>query len=331
MLCYNEQFHRTIGAIAAIFLSAASVCAAQAIDAANAETSDDAALDGDLSYEDVKEIFGELSVPADINKAKAEIGRKLFHDPRLSVNNAVSCASCHVLATGGDDGLALSIGVSGAPTSRNSPSVFNLENHVGYFWDGRAATLDEQIDGPIHHPDEMGETWDTIIKKISADAALSADLNRHFGAISATSIKASIVEFERSLVTNDSPFDRYLAGAEDALEPEAVRGLARFVDYGCASCHQGPTIGGNLYQYFGVYLDTDEKTPREKLKVPSLRNVEHTAPYFNDGREPTLEGAVRTMASAQLGRGLTQEEVDEIVSFLHSLSSDQFSRPKEEL
>ena len=285
----------------------------------------------EMIIDELNAVFGMLTIPEDIHAEKAALGNQLFHDPRLSSNGEVSCASCHILADGGDDGLAVSIGVSGNPTERNSPTVFNLNNHVAYFWDGRAATLVEQIDGPVHHPDEMGENWGSIIRKLVSDPMIRKTMARLYGGVSEAAIKDAIAEFERSLVTNDSPFDDYLGGDMAALDATAVAGLQRFMDYGCASCHQGPTVGGNLFQEFGVYLPIgpDGET-RERLKVPSLRNVQHTAPYFNDGREPTLGGAIKTMGEAQLGRALSDEEISEIKAFLQALSSPRFAAQRDE-
>jgi len=276
----------------------------------------------EVSVEEALETFGLLEAPKGISANKVLLGQKLFHDPRLSVNNQVSCASCHIIAQGGDDNRRFSIGVSGAPSARNSPTVFNLINHIAYFWDGRADTLADQIDGPVHHPDEMGSDWETIVKKLNADDALNALIRRHYGAVSEHAIKDAIATFEKTLVTNDSPFDEFMRGDKTALSETAMRGLGRFIDYGCASCHQGPAIGGNVFQRFGVYDQAKEERPL--LKVPSLRNVVVTGPYFNDGREADLVGAVRTMARAQLGRDLNDEEVLDFVAFLNSLSSARF-------
>ena len=280
-----------------------------------------------VSVDEARVIFGLLEAPANLDAKKVDLGRRLFHDPRLSQNDQVSCASCHVLKAGGDDGRKFSVGISGQPTRRNSPTVFNVTNHIGYFWDGRAETLFDQIDGPVHDPDEMGTDWRTIEGKLSADPGYVEEFQTFYGELNAKTIKDAIVLFQESLITNDTPFDRYLAGNESALTEDAKRGLARFVEYGCASCHQGSLLGGNLYQKFGVFEPNANDADRETFfKVPSLRNVSATAPYFHDGREATLHDAVRLMAKVQLGRELSSDETDELVWFLQALTSDRFMR-----
>lgn len=322
---------RAMGVITALMVWAAGAGTAET-SAGAAETSAGAVSADEtvvaVSVSDALAIFGILYKPENINARKVALGEKLFHDPRLSVNDAVSCASCHHLASGGDDGLQFSVGVSGAFTQRNSSSVFNLENQVAYFWDGRAISLEDQIDGPIHHPDEMGTDWPTIIGKLAADPSLVREMARLYGGVNEAAIKDALVQFERTLVTNDSAFDAFLAGNDAALTPEEKRGLSRFVSYGCASCHQGELVGGNLFQEFGVYDEEGEEGTAEQtllLKVPSLRNVAHTAPYFHDGREPELIDAIRAMAQSQLGRNISVDEAEEIASFLHALSGQRFS------
>ena len=277
----------------------------------------------EVSLDEVLEIFGQMDMPAALNQDRVSLGRQLFHDPRLSSNDQVSCASCHIISDGGDDNRQFSIGVSGKPTTRNSPSVFNLENHVAYFWDGRSVSLEDQIDGPIHNPDEMNTDWISIIRKLNKDKAFSASFRKEYETINTDAIKDAIAVFEKSLVTNDSPFDRFMTGDKLALGEKAKRGLSRFIDYGCASCHQGPALGGNVFQRFGIYKDDVDDRPL--LKVPSLRNVAVTAPYFHDGREAELSNAVRTMARVQLGREINDVELEEIFDFLHSLTSARFS------
>lgn len=288
---------------------------------------DDASLRNELI-----EVFGFMPAEKPLNAEKTNLGRQLFHDPRLSKNNQVSCATCHILEEGGDDGRAFSIGVSGAESVRNSPTVFNLSGHIAYFWDGRSPSLEAQIDGPIHHPDEMGSDWQSIVPKLSQDKALLMEFRRVYGALDERSIKDAIVTFEKSLTTDDSSFDQYLRGDTSALSEKAKEGANHFLNFGCSSCHQGYLVGGNLFQKFGVYRPQDDNVNAQQLfKVPSLRNVEHTAPYFHDGRQNTLEGAVRTMADAQLGRPLSEIETANLVAFLKSLSSARFVTPADEL
>lgn len=276
-----------------------------------------------ISVEETVDIFGFLLPPPSLDPSKIALGEKLFHDPRLSANNGVSCASCHIIASGGDDDRRFSIGVSGKPTLRNSPSVFNLDSHIAYFWDGRAQSLEDQIDGPIHHPDEMATEWAAVLEKLYADKNLNNLMRRLYGGVSERAVKDAIVQYQKSLVTNDSSFDAFMRGNEQALAPAAQRGLSRFIDYGCASCHHGPSLGGEVYQRFGLYIADERDGPL--LKVPSLRNVALTAPYFHDGRTETLREAVETMAQAQLGRSINNDETADIVAFLHALSGARFT------
>lgn len=279
-----------------------------------------------VSAERAAELFGTPNVPTDLDPSLVQLGELLFSDPRLSSNGQVSCASCHDLAQGGDDGRALSQGVSGNPTGRNSPSVYNLVGHVAFFWDGRAASLEDQIDGPIHHPDEMDSDWEAIIERLRADANFTAQtLRDHRQAISADLIKGAIAEFERSLVTQDTPFDRFLAGNETALTPTQREGLDAFVNLGCASCHQGPLFGANLYQPLGIFETREGETASGDLfKVPSLRNVAVTGPYLHDGSIEQLDKMVALMGRLQLGLDLSARERAALVSFLDSLTDDRF-------
>lgn len=308
------------GRLQQVALAAFFVCWHVPADSAASDSYSDAALRTEMIA-----IFGQMPPPEQFDVGKVDLGNRLFHDPRLSANDQISCASCHILEQGGDDGLKFSIGVSGEKSVRNSPSVFNLNGHVAYFWDGRAQSLETQIDGPIHHPDEMGTDWPSIIEKLSGDNALYKEFRRLYGGMDERSIKNAIVIFEKSLRTDDSAFDRYLRGDDVALSDTAKKGAQHFLNFGCSSCHQGYLVGGNLFQKFGVYRAENDESFQHLFKVPSLRNVEHTAPYFHDGREATLQGAVRTMADAQLGRPLSEIETKNLVAFLKSLSGEQFS------
>ncbi len=274
------------------------------------------------------------------DKQKAALGKRLFHDPMLSVSRRVSCASCHILTSGGDDNLPSSFGVSGHPTSRNSPTVIYAAFHIAQFWDGRVATLEEQVDGPILHPDEMGSNWDIIENRLRAHSEYAPLFKKIYGAPpNRTAIRNAIAEFERTLVFTNSAFDKFLDGDTDAMSLQARAGAQRFISFGCVSCHQGPLLGANMYQkigvfktYYGAREDADlgrynvTKNERDKyfFKVPSLRNVAETAPYFHDGSIPTLEGAVDMMALHQLGRKLSHDDRVKLVAFLRALSDEQF-------
>ncbi|HNA28924.1 MAG TPA: cytochrome-c peroxidase [Thiobacillaceae bacterium] len=274
----------------------------------------------------------------DLDVRKVELGRKLFHDKRLSRDDSTACASCHELGRGGMDGRPVAVGVGRQMGSVNSPSVLNSAFNFSQFWDGRAATLEEQAAGPVHNPIEMASNWDQVVAKLSRDA----EYGRAFRAlwpdgIQADHIQSAIAEFERSLVTPNSPFDRFLKGDGAALSAEARRGWDLFRNLGCIACHQGVNMGGNMYANLGVMGDyfgergtpptksdlgrynvTGREADRHVFKVPSLRNVARTAPYFHDGSVPHLKDAVTTMARYQLGLELSPADRDALVAFLEA-------------
>ncbi|MEM7221054.1 MAG: cytochrome c peroxidase [Pseudomonadota bacterium] len=268
------------------------------------------------------------------------LGKQLFHDPRLSRDDTVSCASCHIVAAGGDDGRPVSVGVDGALGTHNAPTVLNSAGNFRQFWDGRALDLAEQVEGPVHNPLEMATDWDSVVAKLATDGELIRAFALNELDLSADSIVRAIVAYESALVTPDSPFDRWLLGQDDALSAQAHRGRELFVELGCVSCHQGRNVGGNMFQRFGVFRNyyedraegalsasslgrfnvTGDDADRHVFKVPSLRNVAETAPYFHDGSVSTLTEAIDIMANYQLGRQLAKAEIASLESFLQSLS-----------
>ena len=283
-----------------------------------------------------------LALGLKLDPAKVALGEQLFNDPILSHNNKISCASCHSLTSGGGaDQLVHSIGIDGKQGEINAPTVFNAGLNFVQFWDGRAATLEEQIDGPVQNPSEMGSSWPEALQKLRSSAFYVDGFAVIYGdGIQSANVRDAIATFERSLITPNSRFDRYLRGQEDALNSEALEGYRLFKDYGCASCHQGAGAGGNLFEKFGVMNNyfaqrgnitkadfgrfnvTKNEADKYVFKVPSLRNVALTGPYFHDGSAATLEEAVRIMSLYQLGRTLTPEETNSIVKFLRSLSGE---------
>ena len=339
VLVRNNRSH-PLCAVAILAICGVLACVLLPIRAANAESVKNSVSLKALGFD---RGFGlwPLPDPPKLDSRKVDLGRRLFHDPKLSGTGTISCASCHDLKSGGDDGQIKSIGVTGKPTLRNSPTVFNTALHSTWFWDGRAVSLEDQIDGPIHHPDEMGSNWPHIVKTIrsSRDYVKSFDAV-YSGKIDQSTIKNAIATFEKSLVTPDSPLDRYLKGNRSAMSPRAVAGFGRFRALGCISCHQGTLLGGNLFQKIGIfrkfglfgkrpqaqtadngrYRVTKDEADRHLLKVPSLRNVALTAPYFHDGSAATLEAAIELMAYYQLGRTLSDEEIKDLVAFLESLT-----------
>ncbi|WP_447968045.1 cytochrome-c peroxidase [Nitrospira sp. M1] len=270
-----------------------------------------------------------------LNPLKVSLGERLFHDPRLSHDNTIACASCHDLAKGGTDQAYRSIGINGAVGGINTPTVFNSGLNVRQFWDGRARTLEDQIDGPTQHPAEMGSTWPEIIEKLQQDAGYQKIFGMlYVDGITPETVKDAIATFERSLLTPHSRFDQYLRGDHDAITAFEKKGYSLFKGYGCVACHQGANIGSNLFQRFEVvehknnsgdsassYQEQNRAHDKHRhfVKVPSLRLAVLTPPYFHDGSAQTIEEAVQLMGQYQLKRVLTEAEVEAIVAFLYTL------------
>ena len=275
------------------------------------------------------------------NAEKAALGRALFHDPRLSRDDTVSCASCHDLRSGGDDGRKVSVGIEGQLGLINSPTVFNTGLNFKQFWDGRARTLEQQIDDPVQSPLEMASLWPDVVAKLYQDRDYPQRFKKLYPeGISRDSVRNAIAEFMRSLTTPNGRFDRWLKGDEGALEPVEKHGYALFKYYGCVSCHQGANVGGNMFQVFGVlneyfkrrgniteadlgrYNVTGNPADRHAFKVPSLRMAVHTAPYLHDGSAATLRDAVDAMFEFQLGRDAPDEDKEAIVAFIKTLAGE---------
>jgi cytochrome c peroxidase len=267
-----------------------------------------------------------------LDKDKVALGKKLFMDPILSKDKSIACVSCHDLLNGGDDGMKFSIGIDGKMGDINAPTVYNSSHNFRQFWDGRAKSLEEQALGPIENPLEMGATLELVLKRLKKDSYYEKEFNRLYkNGITIESLADAISTFEQALITPNSPFDRYLKGDKSALNQKEKRGFELFKSKGCIICHQGMSIGGNLYNKFGIYEDinlthlgrfnvTHREDDKYVFKVPSLRNIALTAPYMHDGRAETLEEAVRLMTKHQLGRHITEEEMEALVSFLNTLT-----------
>ena len=287
-----------------------------------------------------------LTVPLD--NRKVELGRRLFHDTKLSSDGSVSCASCHSLAKGGVDRLIRSRGIGDKEGGINAPTVFNSGFNFRQFWNGRAETLEEQVDGPLQHPAEMGATWPQAIAALSKDPFYRTEFTALYpDGIQARNIRDAIATFERSLVTPNSRFDRFLRGDRTAMNGEEQAGYRLFKQLGCASCHQGMNIGGNMYQKLGVMEDyftvrgniseadlgrfsiTKREEDRYVFKVPSLRNIALTQPYLHDGSAKTLEEVIRVMARFQLGEQLNTEDLKKIAAFFHALTGEYQGKPLE--
>jgi cytochrome c peroxidase len=275
-----------------------------------------------------------------LNTELVALGDKLYRDPQLSKNDRVACVSCHMLDKGGSDRRDKSIGIDGQIGSINAPTVLNSALHFKQFWDGRAESLEQQIDGPINNPKEMGSNWQEVIGKLQKSSAYVAQFSKLYSdGITSNNIKNAIATFERSLVTPDSRFDLFLKGDTTAINAEEKEGYRRFQASGCVSCHQGILLGGNLYQKFGVFGDyfqdrgniteadygrfnvTKKAADKFSFKVPTLRNVELTSPYFHDGSAKTLEQAIQVMFKYQIGREASPDDTKYIIKFLTTLSS----------
>ncbi|GHU32999.1 hypothetical protein AGMMS50256_24110 [Betaproteobacteria bacterium] len=283
-----------------------------------------------------------IQMPTGLDERKVALGRELFHDPRLSRDNSISCATCHDLARGGVDRLPRSIGVGGQKGEVNAPTVYNSSFNFRQFWDGRANTLEEQVAGPVENPVEMASTWEDVLVKLKADQRMVAQFRAIYDSEpTAAAVQNAIAEFESSLIT-PSRMDRWLSGEADAITSQELEGYRSFRRHGCVTCHQGKNIGGNLFQRFGVMQDyfagrtvddadpdqgrfrvTKREEDRFVFKVPGLRNVALTAPYFHDASEATLEDAVTKMGRYQLGVDLPPEDVQSMMQFLHALNGEQ--------
>ena len=282
-----------------------------------------------------------LPLRANEDRQRTRLGRQLFKDVRLSANNRVSCSSCHTLAKGGADGQTRSTGLYGELTPVNAPTVLNAAFNFKQFWNGRADSLESQIEMVVRNPIEMGSSWTEVTHKIAEDA----DYQKLFAAaykdgVTAENIRDAIATYERTLITPNSRFDRYLRGDAEAITSEEKAGYAKFKQYGCIACHQGINVGGNMFQKFGVmgdyfatrgnptdadlgrYAVTKEGGDEHVFKVPSLRNVALTAPYFHDGSAKTLDAAVDVMFKYQLGRLGSKEDKLAIIGFLNTLTGD---------
>ncbi|MCA1910000.1 MAG: cytochrome-c peroxidase [Magnetospirillum sp.] len=272
------------------------------------------------------------------NAAMVELGKKLYFDPRLSKSGFISCNSCHNLSMGGTDNLKTSIGHNWQKGPINAPTVLNSSLNLAQFWDGRALTLQDQAGGPIANPGEMASTHTLALSVLQSIPAYVAEYKKVFNSdkITVDGVTKAIAAFEETLVTPNSRFDKWLKGDKKALTADELAGYELFKDSGCTACHNGSAAGGNTYQKMGVVEPYKSTSPAEGrvavtkdeadrfyFKVPTLRNVELTYPYFHDGEATTLTQAVDVMGRIQLGKSFTKEENAKIVAFLKSLTGDQ--------
>jgi cytochrome c peroxidase len=274
----------------------------------------------------------------EFDSAKVELGKKLFFEPRLSKSGFISCNSCHNLSTGGADNLPSSIGHRWQLGPINSPTVLNSRFNLAQFWDGRAKDLQEQAGGPIANPGEMASTHAVAIFVLKSIPEYIRYFNVVYGkdAINIENITDAISTFEKTLTTPDSRFDNWLAGDDKAITKDELKGYKLFKKKGCVACHNGVGVGGGSYQKFGAvkpydrdtktlgrFNVTGEESDKFVFKVPLLRNIELTAPYFHDASTWDLREAVRTMGEYQLGLKLSEKEIDRIVAFLKTLTGTQ--------
>jgi len=289
--------------------------------------------------------------------AKVELGRMLYHDPRLSSSGTVSCNSCHNVMNGGEDNRGGSVGVRGQVGGRSAPTVWNSAFNSVQFWDGRAPSLEAQAKGPVTNPIEMGmKSWDDVVARLKSIPGYGQAFSAAFGSadsITADNAAKAIAAYERTLITPNSAYDRYVNGDKNAMTEQQVRGMNTFAEVGCSSCHSGPAFNGpqlpegtgffmkfptyqNGYleaQYslstdLGRYDVTKNEADQHLYKVPTLRNVALTAPYFHNGKVKSLEDAVKVMAKLQLNKDLSPQQTGDLVAFLNALTGEF---PKQEM
>ncbi|WP_419622038.1 cytochrome-c peroxidase [Thiolapillus sp.] len=273
-----------------------------------------------------------------VNLAQVELGKKLYFDPRLSKSGFISCNSCHNLSMGGTDNLKTSIGHKWAQGPINAPTVLNSSRNLAQFWDGRAKDLKEQAGGPIANPGEMASNHTLAVEVLKSIPGYVREFKLVFGTgkVTIDEVTQAIAEFEKTLVTPNSRFDQWLLGKKDVLTRKELAGYELFKSSGCSGCHNGPAVGGNSFQKMGLVepYKTSSKAEglvavsgkdadRFKFKVPTLRNVELTYPYFHDGEAETLTEAVDIMGRLQLGRKFSEAENAQIVAFLKTLTGEQ--------
>ena len=309
-------------------------------------------LGGSLSVQAFETLPDKVPTPADnpTTPEKVELGKQLYFDPRLSIDGTVSCNSCHNVMSSGTDNRPTSAGINGLRGGRNAPTVWNSAYLSAQFWDGRAATLEDQAKGPPLNPIEMGmPSEEAVEERLKAIPGYVEQFNKVFGgseSVSYDNMAKAIAAFERTLITRNSPVDRYVNGDKNALSAEAVRGMKVFTETGCNACHSGANYAGpalptgqGFYQKFptfpsdydkkyklsddkGRYEVTEDKADMNMWRVPTLRNVAVTAPYFHNGSVATLHEAVRIMAKTQLNKDLNNDDVDAIVAFLNGLTGE---------
>jgi cytochrome c peroxidase len=290
---------------------------------------------------EISEPILPIPVNSELDPGKVTLGALLFNDTRLSNDNSLSCASCHKLESGGDDDMSIGISLGGNAHVVNTPTVFNARFNFRQQWDGAASSLEEQVDHIVHNHMEAGSNWDELLAKLKKDPSVVDKFKQIYpDGITRENYLDALIEFEESLVTPNSRFDQYLLGNTTAITDDEKKGYMRFKEFGCISCHQGVNVGGNLFQKFGIFYDylgergniinadygrinvTNREEDMYVFKVPSLRNVEVTAPYLHDGKAESLEEAIRIMGKTQIGKTISDEDVLLLEKFLKTLTGE---------
>lgn len=286
------------------------------------------------------EPISTIEAPA-VEAAKAALGERLFFEPKLSRDGTFTCASCHAFDAGGADRQPRPDGLDGRPLPFNSPTIFNAALNFRLNWRGNFRTLEAQNEAVLLDPRLMGVNWPNLLARLNADAEIRRAFTEVYGGLpDRARVLDALAAFQQTLVTPNARFDRYLRGERGAISPDEQEGYRLFKAYGCTACHQGANVGGNLFQQFGIFADpfaeaaapseadlgrftvTGEESDRHVFRVPSLRNVAITAPYFHDGRTSSLAEAVEIMAQSQLGRAMPSEDIESIVKFLATLTGE---------
>jgi cytochrome c peroxidase len=292
-----------------------------------------------------REPITPLEAAQDLDPAKVALGKQLFNDPILSGKDKLACSSCHDLNAGGTVNLKRTIGYDGKMHRFNAPTIFNVANNYRLGWRGNFTSLAAQNEAVLLDPNLMASQWGPLVAKLEASGVYGAQFQQIYNRdVERSDVLDALVAFERSLSTPNSRFDQYLRGESDAISSQEKRGYELFKSDGCVSCHQGSNVGGNLFQKFGIFGNfgpdnssdndgdlgrwtiTHDDKDKGVFRVPSLRNVEVTSPYFHDGRVASLPQAVEIMSRTQLGQVISQDDVDAIVAFLKTLTGEYNGR-----
>jgi cytochrome c peroxidase len=274
-----------------------------------------------------EEPIAPIPEPPSIVPRKVKLGERLFGDPRLSHDNSRSCSSCHDVSSNGASTKRQDIGLDGSSLPFNTLTIFNATLNFRLGWEGKLRTIESDVKAALENPQVMGVSISEVVARLAADPDIRKEFTAAYGSgPDAANMVDAIASFERTLVTPDSKFDRWLTGDAAALSKEQLDGYRLFKSLGCVSCHQGVNVGGNLFERHGIFHPLASPKP-EILRVPSLRNVATTPPYFHDGSAQTLDEAVRKMGRAQLNSTLTDQQVNAIVAYLQTLTGKYRGAP----